>query len=209
MIKLSFSQGNSMDLNLLMQDKEEEVDDIFDNDEDEEKIPPLRELIIISHDNRLYAAWLVLETFIQLGSSYCYAYLATFNINGKYQEDQNRLMLYFESFFLISMILKFLVEFKPDGSTIYVRDLREIAIRYLNGQFINDLIPLFPFAYIFDLDGHANNLLMIKCSRMIVGFKIFNVGKIMGYIKARQTRRLQKIIDTDYNRANDRELDQN
>ena len=85
MIKLSFSQGNSMDLSLLMQDKEEEEEeDIFDNDEDEEKIPPLRELIIISHDNRLYAAWLVLETFIQLGSSYCYAYFATFNLNGKY-----------------------------------------------------------------------------------------------------------------------------
>ena len=118
-------------------------------------------------------------------------------------------MLIFESFFLISMLLKFLVEFKPDGSTIYVRDLREIAIKYLNGQFINDLIPLFPFSYIFKLDGHSHNLLMIKCSRMIVGFRIFNVGKIMGYIKARQTSRLQNIIDTDYNRANDRELDQN
>jgi hypothetical protein len=31
------------------------------------------------------------------------------------------------------MALKFLVEFKRDGSTIYERDLREIANMYING----------------------------------------------------------------------------
>jgi hypothetical protein len=90
----------------------------------------------------------------------------------------------------VSMALKFLVEFKKDGSTIYERDLREIATRYINGQFIYDIIPLFPFAYIFTLDGHSHNLLMIKCGRMLIGFKIFNVGKIMEFIKKRQTIRL-------------------
>jgi hypothetical protein len=44
-------------------------------------------MIVIKHDNKLYSAWLVLETFIQIVSSYGYAYYATFNINKKYQKE--------------------------------------------------------------------------------------------------------------------------
>lgn len=135
LIKLSFSQSNRIDdmKEIFIDKDEDEVEDLLGEESDEEKIVPWQEYIIISHDNRLYSAWLVLETLIQIGSSYIYAYYATFNYNGKYQENLDVFMMIFESFFFISMLLKFLVEFKPDGSTIYVRDLVEIANRYLNG----------------------------------------------------------------------------
>jgi hypothetical protein len=34
-----------------------------------------------------------------------------------------------------------------------------------------------------NLGGLEHNLIMIKCVRMVSGFKVFNVAKIMGYIK--------------------------
>ena len=44
------------------------------------------------------------------------------------------------------MILSFFVEYQPnDGKGVPVRNLRKIAVNYLNNNFIFELIPLAPF----------------------------------------------------------------
>ena len=49
-----------------------------------------------------------------------------------------------ESFFGISLILKFFLEFKTEDEPLAVRDLGRIANRYLKRNFILDAIPLLP-----------------------------------------------------------------
>jgi hypothetical protein len=41
------------------------------------------------------------------------------------------IMVVFETIFGISMILNFMVEYYPDGSTIPMRNMKKIAMRYI------------------------------------------------------------------------------
>jgi len=85
----------------------------------------------------------MLHTFSCLTSCYFYAYIAAFGIP---HVDHILYLIYviYESIFLISLILNFFVEFKPDGQSFPVRDLAKIALRYLRTSFIMDFIPLIP-----------------------------------------------------------------
>ena len=60
-----------------------------------------------------------------------------------------QMVLAFEIIFLISIITKFLTDYRPDGETEHVKSLTKISSRYLHGDFLSDLIPLIPFTYIF------------------------------------------------------------
>ena len=50
----------------------------------------------------------------------------------------------YEGIFLVSLILNFFMEYKPDGQSFPVRDLSLISVRYLKGQFLMDFVPLIP-----------------------------------------------------------------
>ena len=91
----------------------------------------------------------------------------------KFGEKNFTIMLIFESVFLVSMGLKFFREFTKDGQTLPTKDLKQIAERYLKTDFIYDLIPLIPFPLIMDFDGRESHLYLVKCTRMINGFRIF------------------------------------
>lgn len=66
-----------------------------------------------------------------------------------------------------------------------------------------------PLHLIFNLGGLEHHLIMVKCVRMVSGFKVFNVSNIMRFIKAQQTNRLNKLIETNELLARNRDLDQN
>ena len=55
-----------------------------------------------------------MEIVINLMSSYFYAYIAAFKVI-KYGDSAFNWMIFYESFFLISLLLKFQVSFIPDG----------------------------------------------------------------------------------------------
>ena len=79
--------------------------------------------IIISEDNTLYNMWSVIHIVACLTSSYFYAYMAAF------EDPAPGTMLFnlnwgYEIIFWISLGLSFLVDFKPEGSAITVRDLK-------------------------------------------------------------------------------------
>ena len=83
-------------------------------------------------------------------------------------------MIGFEIIFTISIVTKFLEEFLKDGQLNPIRDLKQIAERYLQTDFVWDFVPIIPFPFIFNIGGIEQHLYMIKCVRMFSGLRIFN-----------------------------------
>ena len=61
----------------------------------------------------------------------------------------DKIVFVFEIVFVLSIIKIFLTEFKPDGISRPVRDLKKIATRYVSNGFPMDLLMVIPFNWIF------------------------------------------------------------
>ena len=69
--------------------------------------------------------------------------------------------------------------------------MKQIAERYIRDDFIYDLIPIIPFPLILELDwGRQSHMYIIKCMRVVNGFRVFDVNVIMQEIRKFQKRRL-------------------
>ena len=149
---------------------------------------------IIGQDSKLYSAWIVIEVLCSLLSSYFYAYMGAF-VAPKWGERNFTIMLGFEFIFLCSMAFNFLKEFTRDGQVTPTRDLRLIAENYMRGDFFFDLIQIIPFPLILSLeDGRESRFYVIKCTRVIDGFRIFDIKKVMAFIRKFYKNRLEKVI---------------
>tara|TARA_B110000503_G_C6979173_1_gene342481 strand:- start:371 stop:736 length:366 start_codon:yes stop_codon:yes gene_type:complete len=107
-------------------------------------------------ENSVYQAWKILVIFICIFSSYIYAYIAAFGI--PYLEEQPRfffVIIVFEVIFGMDIAVQFLLEFKPEDQYNKVRDLTEIAKRYLKSRFFIDALAMIPFHTFFD--GQSND----------------------------------------------------
>ena len=112
--------------------------------------------LVISVENSVYQAWKILVIFICIFSSYIYAYIAAFGI--PYLEEQPRfffVIIVFEVIFGMDIAVQFLLEFKPEDQYNKVRDLTEIAKRYLKSRFFIDALAMIPFHTFFD--GQSND----------------------------------------------------
>lgn len=114
---------------------------------------PLQEIIVIRQDNRLYNAWQVFDVINCLVSSYFYAMVSVLD-HPKTNTKSGAFVVYFETVFVISFLLNFIVDFKQDGSTIPVKDFKKIAMRYFKNDFLLDFIPLIPIPSLFTLDNY-------------------------------------------------------
>jgi hypothetical protein len=114
-----------------------------------------------------------------------------------------------ESVFVIDMGLNFFKSFVKDGETIPTKDFELIAQRYFSTQFAFDVIPLIPFPGLLGskMQERATHLYIIKCIRIVNGFKSFNVHRLMGDIRRFQRQRLERIITYDPIRAESKILD--
>ena len=153
------------------EDLDEDLDEASDNEEKEnaDKEFDLTGYFIIKHEGYFSMIWTVFDILCCLASSYIYLWLATFgedqkaagtlcypDMNESQREQFNKdasstytLVLAFEIIFLISIITKFLTDFRPDGETEHVKSLTKISSRYLHGDFLSDFIPLIPLTFIF------------------------------------------------------------
>jgi hypothetical protein len=71
--------------------------------------------------------------------------------------------------FLIDMIIEFFLEYVDESTTLKVRDISMISVRYLRGEFIYDIFPLIPFNWILSFK-HSRLLFLVKCSRLMETF---------------------------------------
>jgi hypothetical protein len=81
------------------------------------------------------------------------------------------------------MITQFLLEYRNEGDKATIRDPVLIAMNYLRNDFAFDFLTLIPF-FFMTLKRHREDLfLLIKMLRIIKGFYLFDVPRIMAYIK--------------------------
>lgn len=117
-------------------------DDEGDYEGEQDDLPFL-EWIIIDSEGQGYILWQMFVTICCVISSYLYAFIAAFE-NPNPGETLFNVTIFFESVFLVSLCVNFLVDYKPEGEEGKIKDLNLISIRYLKGQFLNDFIPLIP-----------------------------------------------------------------
>lgn len=110
-----------------------------------------------------------------------YAYLAAFGVP-EYGTTMFYIDYSFEVIFACDMIVQFLLEFKPEDQYNRVRDLTEIAKRYLKGRFFIDLISQIPFYAIFSTD-HDELFYIIKIIRIQKGYHLLSSNSFMKNIK--------------------------
>ena len=144
-------------------------------------------------------------------SSYFYAYTAAFVKPTSWGDRNFFIMLGFEFIFLCGMTFNFLKEFTKDGQVTPIRDLKLIAEKYIfHGNFFIDIIQLIPFPLLLSLKaGRESKLYIIKCTRVIDGFRLFDIKKVMAALRKFYRNRLEKIILRDPVRAIDKVSNQN
>lgn len=142
--------------------------------------------------------------------SYYYGYVACF----RYYDgvDQNNFFIVAcmaESVFLVHLLLQFLVEFTPEGSKQPVTDISRISMNYIHGDFAMDVIPLIPF-FVVKMPRNRHLLLnIIKMTRIIKGFDLFNVQRINAFVKNYFNYKMLKLIENDPLFADDKDVDNN
>jgi hypothetical protein len=83
----------------------------------------------------------------------------------------------FEAVFIMSILKNFSTEYKPDGISKPVRNIKKIATRYVNNGFPMDFLMVIPFHFLFGGDEvlNAKRFFFIKTYRLVKGIRIFNV----------------------------------
>ena len=167
------------------------------------------ERLFISVKNPIYQVWKIWVILCCIGSSYVYGYIAAFEMPDK---ENSRVLYYldlgFDIIFYFDVVVQFLLEYKPEDQFNFVRDLTEIAKRYLRTRFFLDLIALIPFVKFFD--GPQRKLCyFIKVIRIKKAGYLLSSNTFMRQVKVIFQQRLQKLIDEDPELAENCDLDNN
>ena len=85
-----------------------------------------------------------------------------------------------EGFFFLSMVQEFFVSFEnPNVKGVQIKAVEQIALRYVKGEFLQDLIPLIPLQA-FELPHHLERLFyVVKVMRLVVGLKEAKVQNVV------------------------------
>ena len=156
---------------------------------------------IISANNKFYLYWKTINTFSCLTSSYIYAYMAAFERSSKSEELMMANNVY-EIIFIISMLLMFFVDYCEEGSNIPVEDFTKIVKRYLKSQFLYDFVPILPLQEL-PLGGMERLFYLPKIIRLRTGIAMFDVPMIISKVKYFNKKKIDKIIETDKELAED------
>lgn len=103
----------------------------------------------------------------------------------------NTMNLTIEGLFLVQICLSFFTEYKPIDSIYPVRDISKIAERYLKGNFIFHLIPIFPFGLIINFKN-SKLLQLLKCLRLIQANELLDTKVLMRQVKSIYQKQLEK-----------------
>lgn len=166
-----------------------------------------QDFVVISKKSKLYIFWKIGFVLSCLISSYQFTWFAVFGhaIPGTLSY---RLMMFFEVYFIISIVFNFFLEYEVQGQTQPVRDLMKIISTYLRGWFIIDVIPCIPLQSI-DMGGAEIDFYLIKNMRLYIGMSFLNVQAIMRFVNYYNCEvRLANLIKNDPVKAMNIEVEQ-
>ena len=78
-----------------------------------------------------------------------------------------------ETLFLIDMIFNFLEEYLDEETYSYVTDLKMIAVRYLKGKFVFDLVAWTPFQFMIN-----ESIMLHKYKGLLRLFKLLRLPRL-------------------------------
>ena len=137
------------------------------------------DLVIISLNNKLLITWQVYIWFLQLFSSYMYAYAAAFRLHPGISKDIWGLTWFFEMSFLVDIIRMLFTEYPKFGSsghTATIRDFHMIVKNYFNTRAIHDIVPIIPLQAIVLENNRQYLFFLIKIYRLIDAMDKMNVS---------------------------------
>ena len=151
-----------------------------EHDDEDENGFEWSKFLLIKHDNNLLKIWLVLDTSCCLISSYAYAFLAHFG-NTTPASGPTKFPECFEIIFTISIILRFITSYVPEGNIIPVTSHYLIFQNYKNTDLMRDLITWFPIVFLLDTTkGKFFRLFfLVKVLRITKALAKFDVMYIM------------------------------
>ena len=90
-----------------------------------------------------------------------------------------------ELIFVISIIIRFLTDFIPQGDIRPVKELGKISDKYLKESFWREFIPTIPVTFIFEVhhDSFWRILFLIKIIRLYNCYNAFSIADAMKMIK--------------------------
>ena len=113
----------------------------------------------------------------------------------------------FEIIFVFDLIINFFVEIIDEETNQPERDLKKIAISYLNGLFFIDFITLIPLQLISIKNNRNYLFFLIKMLRLVQGLRIFNVSVIMKRLNDNVQNNLRILVESDDQAAQDKNVD--
>lgn len=148
------------------------------------------DILVIKKKSDFYVVWRWLDFIVCLISSYFYAYLGVY-FEEPITKELNTIVILAQSFFFIDMVVSLLTEYVPADSNIPVRQIKLVAMNYIKGSFMFDLILWVPIEPVF---GHLNDdirrFYIIKCLRMIKSLRQFKVTALVKMLKEMYRRQV-------------------
>lgn len=101
-------------------------------------------MLVINSNSTYYTVWHEILDFLCIISSFIYIHYAAYRHE---DESQNNMMIVIESAFVLDFMMNFILDY-PDPQNpmeAKINDISKISTRYINGNFMVDVIALAPF----------------------------------------------------------------
>ena len=158
----------------------------------------------------MLAVWYFGYIVCCLLSSYFYVYIAAFQHIGVKDKWWLQYELIFELIFLTSILLNFLTDYEDENDGKVVRDIAQISMRYLKGNFFWEFLPVLPLAHLFgSMLKSPHHWYIVKVVRLMTASKVFDAHAVYEKIKKYHSSHLHWIAENDPILAENQELDQN
>lgn len=159
------------------EESSEYTDSDFSSQTDEGSKKPFIDKLIIDADNRLksyFDVWILLLVGYSCSTTLFYV---------AFQQPTAKFHIYWdmmvEIFFYIDFCLNFLQEYIDPDNHLKVRDIKQIANRYLKGWFFIDFFSIFPFDVFFSTGVVTKLVRLCRLPRLIKLIDISRFSKLL------------------------------
>ena len=148
----------------------------FQVDTDKSEDGDFLDYFVISTSTVAFLIWKAVVITISFISSFHYVQIAAFFSDSDLKDPS---LVFYQVFFCVELFVNFFTEAHSSQKTEPERSQRKIALIYLKGRFLLDILAIIPFNMIAEralkLSKQSSNLfLLIKVVRIIVGFKLLH-----------------------------------
>ena len=166
--------------------------------------------MLVPYDSTFIKIWGVVDISFCLLSAYVYSWLACFGTDSD-TGAPFALTVLFEIIFTISIILKMLTSYLPDGESSPVTDHKLIFTRYRDTELQRDFIAWIPIVLFVDCSKQYFYRLFytVKVIRITKAIEKFNVGYIMSKVKINSINKIKEEIKNNPNIGDDTVTDHN